>query len=344
MDGGSRDESVTATIEATTFDPAPGPQITLLLTDVEGSTRLGSRRPRRRVVVRAAHDDVVARLVDIHGGRLVRSRSEGDSAFVVFDDARTAVDCALAMQIEMATMSSPSGRPLRVRMGIHTGHPHHRGDQLYGPMVNRTGAVRNLGHGGQVLISAATLAALNGAATTEFVIDDLGEHRLKGLNDREQIHQASRAGLPSEFPPLRSPDVQRHNLPTDLARFVGPPQRIDDVTASSAHSDWSLSPDRAAWARRGARPRSGHTHRRESRHAARRRLVRRSGRDDRPGHGDRGVRCGVRHPRATGTRADRRPSPTTSARSSSSSSSTTANTSSTPSPRSSQRCSAKATG
>jgi predicted ATPase len=206
-------------------------QVTLLLTDVEGSTLLMERDPDLARSLLAEHDALVATNADAHRGQFVRNRSEGDSAFLVFTRHDDAVRCALALQRDLRARPADA-TPIRVRMGLHTGKPHRRGEQLYGPVVNRCGAVRNLGHGGQVLLSSSVALALAPELIPEIELRDLGEHRLKGLNDHEHVFQACIDGMPADFPPLRSPDVQRHNLPADPARYLGDRAVVDAVAAA----------------------------------------------------------------------------------------------------------------
>jgi predicted ATPase len=207
--------------------------VVLLLTDVEGSTRMMEQDQDLARALLAEHDALVAHRTAAHRGRFVRDRSEGDSAFLVFDDPVAAVRCALDLQRDLRDRAA-SGPPLRVRMGLHAGRPHRRGQQLYGPVVNRCGAVRNLGHGGQVLLSSAVARLIDGTAGVQ--LRDLGEHRLKGLNDRERISQAIADDLPSAFPPLRSPDLQRHNLPVAPPGFVEVDGAVDSVVADARAS------------------------------------------------------------------------------------------------------------
>ncbi len=85
------------------------------------------------------------------------------------------------------------------------------------------------GHGGQVLISLATEELVRDELPEGVTLHDLGEKRLKDLIRPERIHQLNIAGLPSEFPPIKTLDVYRHNLPTQLTSFIGREKEITEI-------------------------------------------------------------------------------------------------------------------
>src|SRR5581483_10409880 len=99
------------------------------------------------------HDEIAARVVESFGGELVKGRGEGDSAFVVFEDERSAVRCAIALQLELHAAPWPGPAALRVRIGVHCGDAHPRGGEFYGSTVNRCARLRDAAHGGQTVVS-----------------------------------------------------------------------------------------------------------------------------------------------------------------------------------------------
>ena len=113
-------------------------------------------------------------------------------------------------------------------MGIHTGEAEERAGDYFGPTVNRAARLMSVGHGGQILVSAAT-KQLCGASD----LADLGEHRLRDLSEPEHIHQATTEGLPLEFPPLRTLDTLPTNLPIQLTSFVGRLRRTGRLATTS---------------------------------------------------------------------------------------------------------------
>ncbi len=133
-------------------------------------------------------------------------------------------------QRAFATESWPNGAELRVRIAVHTGEAQLSDDGNYvGQVLNRGARIRTIGHGGQVLVSAATAALVAERAPAGATLIDLGLHRLKDLGRPEQIWQLAHPDLPSRFPALRSLDVFRHNLPIQLTPLIGRIREIADV-------------------------------------------------------------------------------------------------------------------
>ena len=201
----------------------PAGEVTLLFTDVEGSTRLWELHGERMLPLLARHDEIVAAAVAEAGGVLQRNRAEGDSSFAVFADPRAAALGAMALQKAMTAHPWPHDLRIRTRAALHTGGVEVRGDTYYGPVVNRCVRLRSLAHGGQTILSRATVEAISarGDMPTGLSLVDLGTHRLKDLAVPERVYELRHADLPTDFPPLRSPDVERHNLPALIGRFVG---------------------------------------------------------------------------------------------------------------------------
>lgn len=201
----------------------PTGEVTLLFTDVEGSTRLWELHGERMLALLADHDRVVAHAVADAGGVLQTSRAEGDSSFAVFADPRAAVAAAVSLQRAMTAHSWPVDLVIRTRAALHTGTIEVRGGTYYGPVVNRCVKLRALAHGGQTILSKATVdaAVRDGGLPPEVRLTDLGTHRLKDLIVAERVFELAHPDLPAGFPPLRSPDVQQHNLPERVGRFIG---------------------------------------------------------------------------------------------------------------------------
>jgi predicted ATPase/class 3 adenylate cyclase len=200
----------------------PTGTVTFLLTDVEGSTKLlhelgadayAAALGEHRRILRAAF----AR----HDG--VEVDTQGDAFFVAFPTAPGAVEAAAAALAGLAR------GPIRVRMGLHTGTPHLTGEGYVGVDVHRAARIAAAGHGGQVLVSAAT-AALAGTGGMR----DLGEHRLKDLSAPERIYQLGDDG----FPPLRS--LHQTNLPIPSTPFLGRERELAEVLRLLSQDDVHL--------------------------------------------------------------------------------------------------------
>src|SRR6266511_976826 len=184
----------------------PSGTVTLLFTDVEGSTRLLRTLRDRYQEVLAAHRRLLRGAFAEHGGQEIGT--EGDSFFVVFQRAKDAVAAAADGQRALAGHAWPEGAGLRVRMGLHTGEPSVAEANYVGLGVHRAARIMAAGHGGQVLLSPTTRELLIDDPPPDVDLRDLGEQRLKDFDQPEHIYQLVVPGLPSEFPPLKTLDSQ----------------------------------------------------------------------------------------------------------------------------------------
>ena len=204
--------------------------VTLLLADIEGSSRLWEADPGTMKVAIARLDEVVVEAIGRNGGVRPVEQGEGDSFVAAFARASDAVACALDLQGADTT-------PIRIRIGIHTGEVQLRDEGNYfGSTVNRCARLRNLAHGGQTVISGATHDLVIDRLATDAWLIDLGTHRLRDLTRPEHVHQLCHKDLPVEFPPLRSLDSYPHNLPIQLTSFVGRQAEIDEVAGLLAEN------------------------------------------------------------------------------------------------------------
>ncbi len=203
--------------------------ITFLFTDVEGSTRLFEEAPDSMLEALRQHDEVIDKAALDNGGVLVRPRGEGDSRFIVFDNARNAVAGAAEIQRRLATVDWPTPKSLLVRAALHTGVADLRSGDYYGSAVNRAARLRGIAHGGQTLMSRSTWELVQDELPDGVTIKDLGEHSLKDLTRPEHVYQLSPDGLPDNFRPLESLNNVPNNLPEQLTEFVGRQSELADV-------------------------------------------------------------------------------------------------------------------
>jgi predicted ATPase/class 3 adenylate cyclase len=197
----------------------PTGTVTFLFTDIEGSTRLAQDLrdvwppllERHREIARAAWSEQ-------HG---VEMGTEGDSFFVAFTSAPQATAAAVAVQRGLAAEAWPAGAEIRSRMGLHTGEGVLSGGSYVGLDVHRAARIANAGHGGQVLLSATTMALVEGSLPAGVTLREMGEHRLKDLSRPERIWDLVIEGLTTDFPPLRTLNAVPNNLPTQLTSFLG---------------------------------------------------------------------------------------------------------------------------
>ena len=194
----------------------PTGTVTLLLADVEGSTRLWETQPEQMTVAMARMNQVVSESITAHDGVRPVEQGEGDSFVAAFARASDAVGCALELQ------RAPLA-PIRLRIGIHTGEIQLRDEGNYaGPTINRTARLRDLGHGGQTLLSGATEAMVLDRLPDGVWLTDLGSHPLRDLPRPERVTQLCHPDLVNDFPPLRAAKaVASQHLPAQLTSFVG---------------------------------------------------------------------------------------------------------------------------
>jgi predicted ATPase/DNA-binding SARP family transcriptional activator len=199
----------------------PSGTVTFLLTDVEGSTRRWDRNPAAMRLAMEAHDEILGRLITAHGGMQVESGREGDSILATFTRASDAVACGVAMQLELGAQEWPEGADVHIRVAINSGEAELRSGHYYGPAVYRCARLLATGHGDQVLLTQATRDLVVDAMPEGVGLRELGSHVLRNLERPEVVFQVFAGGLRAEFPPLKSVDPRRHNLPVSPNSFVG---------------------------------------------------------------------------------------------------------------------------
>jgi predicted ATPase/class 3 adenylate cyclase len=208
---------------------------TFLFTDIEGSTNLEVRVGRDRYgELRERHRAILRQVWSAHEGR--EQGTEGDSFFVVFDEAANAVEAAVDAQRALVKEAWPDDAPIRVRMGLNSGAAETTGRSLVGLSINRAARIAALAHGGQILASGLTRDLLEDQALDDVRLRDLGEHRLKDIGAPVRILQVIADGLPAEFPALRSLEARPNNLPTQLTTFVGRERELAEAGALLART------------------------------------------------------------------------------------------------------------
>jgi predicted ATPase len=185
--------------------------VTLLFTDIEGSTRLlhdlGEASYARAL---ADHRRVLRTAFAQHAG--VEVDTQGDAFFVAFPTASGAVSAASECQRLLAA------GPIRVRIGVHTGTPRLTEEGYVGEDLHKGARIGAAGHGGQVLLSRET------SQLVDVDLTDLGEHRLKDFSEPIWIFQLGK----ERFPPLKT--ISNTNLPRPASSFVGRGREVAEVT------------------------------------------------------------------------------------------------------------------
>jgi predicted ATPase/class 3 adenylate cyclase len=199
---------------------APAATLTFLFSDIEGSTRLlGELGSEAYTTVLERQAAIIRAAIAAHGGR--EEGTEGDSFFVVFDNALGAIKAAVEAQRALATEPWPPGAEVTVRMGVHAGEASSSAAGLVGLDVNRAARIAAAAHGGQIVVSDAVRSLVTPDLGEGISLRGLGNHRLKDLREPQPLCQVVADGLRLEFPPLRSLDARPNNLPTQLTSFVG---------------------------------------------------------------------------------------------------------------------------
>lgn len=203
--------------------------VTFVFTDIEGSTRLWEDAPDQMIEALQQHDDEIDAAIKAHGGRSVKPRGEGDSRFIVFENARQAVAAVSEFQVRLASVDWVTPRPIKIRASIHTGHADLQLGDYYGSAVNRAARLRAIAHGGQTVLSGSTWELIQDSPPEGATITDMGEHALKDLTRPEHVYQLNPPGCPIDFPPLKSLDAVPNNLPQQVTEFVGRTKELEDA-------------------------------------------------------------------------------------------------------------------
>jgi predicted ATPase len=177
------------------------------------------------------HDEILRTAIEAHNGHVFKT--VGDAFHATFSAAPDALEAALDAQRALLheAWAEETG-PLRVRMALHTGAAEEREGDYFGPSLNRVARLLSTGHGGQVLLSLATQQSVGDRLPQQGGgLRDLGERRLKDLSRPERIFQLIASGLPASFPPLKTLDARRNNLPTQPTPLVGRKRELDDILA-----------------------------------------------------------------------------------------------------------------
>jgi predicted ATPase/class 3 adenylate cyclase len=201
----------------------PSGTITMLFSDIEGSTMLLNRLGERYGEALSAQRTLIRAAIAAWQGR--EMGTEGDSFYVVFESAAGAVSCCLAAQQALAGHDWPDGAAVRVRMGLHSGEPARHEDAYIGMDVHRAARIAATAHGGQVVLSEPTRLLAAGQMPAGTSVRDLGFHRLKDIEAPERIYQLAGPGLREDFPALKSLGAQT-SLPVPVTPMIG---RDDDL-------------------------------------------------------------------------------------------------------------------
>ncbi len=198
--------------------------VTFLLTDIEGSTAAWEAQADAMSVALARHDEIVEQVVTSRGGRLVKTRGEGDATFSVFDRPSSAATAAIELQEAIRHEPWALASPMRIRISLHTGEVELRDGDYFGRAVNRAARLRSLAAGGQILCSGATAELVIDTLADDVVLTDLGMRQLKNLARPEHVFELRLEAVEDTDTAEPESPMRRPSLPAVLTGpgpFVG---------------------------------------------------------------------------------------------------------------------------
>ncbi|WP_052740824.1 BTAD domain-containing putative transcriptional regulator [Mycobacterium sp. UM_Kg1] len=209
--------------------------VTFLLTDIEGSTAAWEADAGAMAIALARHDELVEQVVTSRGGRLIKTRGEGDATFSVFERPSGAAAAAVELQDAIAHEPWALREPMRIRIALHTGEVELRDGDYFGRAVNRAARLRSLAAGGQILCSGATAELVIDTLPDDVVLGDLGMRALRNLPRPEHVFElrprtAHQQPEESIDEPLERPDLPA--VLTGPGRFVGRGQELERLAAA----------------------------------------------------------------------------------------------------------------
>ncbi|MGA7054951.1 MAG: BTAD domain-containing putative transcriptional regulator, partial [Mycobacterium sp.] len=210
--------------------------VTFLLTDIEGSTAAWEEDADAMAVALARHDELVEQVVTSRGGRLIKTRGEGDATFSVFE--RPSAGAAAALELQDAISQEPWAlrEPVRIRVALHTGEVELRDGDYFGRAVNRAARLRSLAGGGQILCSGAVAELVIDSLPDDVVLADLGMRQLRNLPRPEHVFELRLE--PAEDGPQHQtsdPPMERPGVPAVLlgpGPFVGRGLELDRLLSA----------------------------------------------------------------------------------------------------------------
>ncbi len=195
--------------------------VTMVFTDIEGSTKLVDALGPGYADVLARHQQIIRDIAKQHDG--VEQGTQGDSFFLTFTDPLKAVSAAIATQKALGQEVWQNGVQVKVRIGVHTGEVRFLNDEVVGLDVHRAARISDAGHGGQIVVSKEVQKAITEIENKNrgYELRSIGRHRLKDLRYPETLFDIVASGLDQSFGPIRSLDARNDNLTTEQGPLFG---------------------------------------------------------------------------------------------------------------------------
>ncbi len=197
-----------------------------VFTDIEGSTTRWERFPDEMRGALATHDRILVDTMERHEGRVFKHT--GDGMVAAFESASSAIAATVASQLALTREPFEAVDGLRVRMGVHGGPAQARGDDYFGPTLNRAARIMDMGNGGQIVVSdeTRTASAKLPAVPDAIQFRELGLHRVRGLSRPLRVYQVCHDSMPDVSTPIRSLNTAFSNIPASTRTLIG---RIDEL-------------------------------------------------------------------------------------------------------------------
>ena len=207
----------------------PTGTVTFLFTDIQGSTQRWEQHRDAMPAALQHHDRILREAIEARDGAVFKT--VGDGYCAAFAKALDAAAAAVDAQRALTAHDFTDVEGLKVRMAMHTGAAHERDGDYFGPALNRTARILEIGHGGQVLLSSACEGQVRDGLSAGISLLDLGLHRLRDLAAPEHVYQLGILGLERAFSELRSLNVLSNNLNAQITPLVG---RTEEIAAIEA--------------------------------------------------------------------------------------------------------------
>lgn len=187
------------------------------ISDIEGSTKKWEKYPEAMKKALLRHDEILTQTIKKYEGTIIKHT--GDGVFAVFEKGDV-LTCTIEIQKRFEEESWPDIGELRIRIGLHAGQAERRGDDFFGPAVNRTARVMAAAWGGQILVTPEVIQV--NVLPDQASLKDLGAHVLKDLGEPQHIYQLDHSTFKRhDYPALRSLSAHPHNLPIQSTPFFG---------------------------------------------------------------------------------------------------------------------------
>ncbi len=206
----------------------PTGTVTFLFTDIQGSTKLAQEYPDAMPALLARHDEILNRAIQAQNGYVFQII--GDAFCAAFHSANEAILAAVNAQ-QLLHNEAWTPAPVKVRMGIHTGKAEIQEKGQYQGYLTLSHVQRlmSAAHGQQVLISQTTQQLIREELPKGVTLRDMGERRLKDMIHAEPMYQLVIDNLPNDFPPIKTLDAYRHNIPAQMTSFIGREKELTEI-------------------------------------------------------------------------------------------------------------------